>query len=205
MIMEIKESLRQYLTYNKEISEIEQIFYNLDNQLKYLHQKGFCVSELNSDTIFLDTNKHSSQSDHATFIFSSIARAQDIQRDSYNNILDLSKLAIGAFISVDNGFCDYTNLDNNYIKKYFNEMAGYIPNAEYFRGVILGEDTIQYYSDFINKKNTGGKGTAAQMVKANNYGKMYVADDESAFVQIVLYPVLLVTIIAIVAILTKLF
>jgi len=43
------------------------------------------------------------------------------------------------------------------------------------------------------------------LVKSNNYGKMYVPDEEAAFAQIVLYPVLIVTVIAIVAILSRFF
>lgn len=201
--MEKKETLRQYLTYNRDTNEIAQIFYNLDNQLKYLHRKGIYVNELNSDTIFLEENKNNSNDNQAVFMFSTLAKSKNIEKDISNNVVDFSKLAIGAFISIDNGFCDYTNLDNNYIKKYFDEMACYIPDAEYFRDVVINNDTTVYYSDFINNKNMGGKGNAVQMIKSNAYGKMYVNDDESAFVQIVLYPVLIVTIISIVAILSK--
>ena len=203
--MENKETLRQYLTYNKDTNEIEQIFYNLDNQLKYLHRHGVYVSELTSDTILLETSKTNSKDNQSIFMFSSLAKSNDIDKDAANNIVELSKLAVGAFISVDNGFCDYTNLDNNYIRKYFDEMAYYIPNSEYFRNVVIDGDTTVYYSDFINSKKSGGKGNSAQMVKSTPYGKMYVNDDESAFVQIVLYPVLIVTIISIVAILSRFF
>lgn len=203
--MENKETLRQYLTYNKNADEIEQIFYNLDNQLKYLHNKGIYVNELNSDTIFLEKNKNDSNNNQAVFIFSSLAKSKNIGNDASDNIVKFSKLAIGAFISIDNGFCDYTNLNDNYIKKYFDEMSYYIPNAEYFRDVVINNDTTLYYSDFINNKKTGGKGNSNQMIKSTAYGKMYVKDDESAFVQIVLYPVLIVTIISIVAILSRFF
>lgn len=203
--MKNKETLRQYLTYNKNADEIEQIFYNLDNQLKYLHIRGIYVNELNSDTIFLEKNKNDSDDNQAVFMFSSLAKSKNIEKDASNNIVDFSKLAIGAFISIDNGFCDYTNLDSNYIKKYFDEMSYYIPNEEYFRDVVMDNNTTIYYSDFINNKKTGGKGNSNQMIKSTAYGKMYVNDDESAFVQIVLYPVLIVTIISIIAILSRFF
>jgi hypothetical protein len=96
-------------------------------------------------------------------------------------------------------------MDNNYIKKYFDEMAYYIPDSEYFKDVVINNDTSIYYSDFIDNKKKGGKGNSTQMIKSTPYGKMYVNDDESAFVQIVFYPVLIVTIISIVAILTRFF
>lgn len=203
--MEKKETLRQYLTYNKDTNEMEQIFYNLDSQLKYLHSNGFYVRDLNSDTIFLEENKNYSHNGQSVFMFSSIAKSSNIDKDITSNIKNLSKLAIGAFISIDNGFCDYTNLDNNYIKKYFDEMSYYIPNSEYFRSIVTENDVIMYYSDFISQKNSGGKGNAVQKVKANSYGKMYVNDEEAAFVQIVLYPVLIVTVVAIVAIISRFF
>lgn len=203
--MEKKETLRQYLTYNKDANEMEQIFYNLDSQLKYLHSNGFYVRDLNSDTIFLEENKNYSHNGQSVFMFSSIAKSSNIDKDITSNIKNLSKLAIGAFISIDNGFCDYTNLDNNYIKKYFDEMSYYIPNSEYFRSIVTENDVIMYYSDFISQKNSGGKGNAVQKVKANSYGKMYVNDEEAAFVQIVLYPVLIVTVVAIVAIISRFF
>lgn len=200
-----KETLRQYLTYNKQINEIAQIFYNLDSQLKYLHSKGYCVGELNSDSILLETNKNSSPNNQSLFIFSSIVRVQNAEQDFSRNIIDLSKLAVGAFISIENGFCDYTNLDSSYIRKYFDEMAIYVPNADYFRNVIIDNDTTMYYSDFVNPKNSIGKSNSRQMVKSNNYGKMYVPDEEAAFVKIVIYPVLIITIIAVIAIFSKFF
>ena len=203
--MENKETLRQYLTYNKETIEIEQIFSNLSQQMKYLHQNGFYVSELNSDTILLEQNKNSSQSNQSIFMFSKIAKSKDIESDVKHNIIDLSKLAVGAFISIENGFCDYTQVDNNYIKRYFDEMAEYVPHSEYFRAVILDSDTKMYYVDYINQEKSGGKDNSVQKIKASNYGKMYTYDEEAAFVQIVLYPVLIVTIIAIVAIISKFF
>jgi len=202
--MKDKETLRQYLSYNKSVDGIEQIFCNLDTQMKYLHKKGYYVKDLNSDTILLEEYGVPSKNRPASFSFSSIERLHDMKNVS-DNIVDLSKLMIGAFISVENGFCDYTNLEHNYIKKYFEEMSYYIPNADYFRNVILNNDTSMYYSDFILENAQRGKSNANHLVKSNNYGKMYVPDEEAAFAQIVLYPVLIVTVIAIVAILSRFF
>ena len=201
--MEGKETLRQYLTYNKDINEIDQIFINLDSQLKYLHKNGYYVSELNSDTILLERNKVNSSVDYSMFMFSSIAKSQNNKEDFANNITSLSKLAIGAFISFDNGFTDYSQLDTNYIKKYFNEIAVYIPNSEYFANVILNDDTSSYYSDYVNQIVSNSKGKAVQKAKATEYGKMYTNDDEAAFVQIVFYPVIIISIITIIAVLSK--
>ncbi len=201
--MKGKETLRQYLTYNKDINEIDQIFRNLDSQLKYLHAHGYYVNELNSDTILLEKNKIDSSSNYSVFMFSTIAKSQNSKVDFPNNILSLSKLAIGAFLSFDNGFTDYSQLDTDYIKKYFKEIAIYIPNNEYFANVILNGDTSRYYSDYTNQVGSNSKGKAVQKAKATEYGKMYSNDDEAAFVQIVFYPVIIISIITIIAVLSK--
>lgn len=201
--MEKKETLRQYLTYNKDINEIDQIFINLDSQLKYLHKNGYYVSELNSDTILLETSKYSSFNNQSVFMFSNILRTKDKSKDFANNIVDLSKLAIGAFISTENGFCDYSKISTEYIKKYFDEIAFYLPNSEYFRNVIMNSDTSNYYSDYVNMTTSNSKSNSIQKKKSTEYGKMYTAEDESAFVQLVFYPVIIISVITIIAVLSK--
>lgn len=198
-----RETLRQYLTYNKETSKIDNIFYNLSAQLQYLHSAGYCVGELNSDTILLEVSKDASFRDEPNFMFGSIVRTNNPEKDFSKNVKDLSKLAIGAFISVENGFCDYSTFDDAYISKYYEEMAFYLPNPEYFQSVIVDNDTSVYYNDFINQKSSGGKGNSRQMVKSNSYGKMYVPDEEAAFAKIVIYPVLIISVIMVIAILSK--
>ena len=203
--MENKETLRHYLTYNKDTSEIEQIFYSLSVQLKIIHSKGYCVDKLNSDSILLEKNKNYSSTNQSLFSFSSISESHEPEKDFSKNITDLSKLAIGAFITAENGFCDYSSLETKYIKSYFDEMSNYISNSEYYRSVIMDNDTSMYYSDFVNQKNNGGKKNARQIIKANAYGKMYVPDEESAFIKIVVYPVLIIVVIMIIAMVSQFF
>ena len=200
--MEKKETLRQYLTYNKDIDEMNQIFLHLDSQLKYLHRNGYCVSELNSDTILLEEAKYTNKDNQNVFMFSSITKATS-ENDFSNNILDLSKLAIGAFISSENGFCDYSMLSTDYIKKYFEEIKVYLPNPAYYNGVIMNNDTSVYYSDYVQMTLGNAKANSNRMVKSNAYGKMYVPEDDAAFIQIVFYPVVILSIITIVAVLSK--
>lgn len=202
--MEKKETLRQYLTYNKDIDETNQIFINLYSQLNYLHKNGYFVSELNSDSILLEDSQYSSNSQNV-FMFSSIAKSKDKEKEFSNNILDLSKLAIGAFISVENGFCDYSGMSTDYIKKYFREISTYLPNSEYFSNVIMNNDTSNYYSDYVRIATGNSKGNSIQKTKANEYGKMYTPDDEAAFVQLVFYPVIIISIITVIAVLSKIF
>jgi len=201
--MEKKETLRQYLTYNKDFDEINEIFINLDQQLKYLHQNGFCVSELNSDSILLESNKYSSLNNKSMFMFASIVRSKNNVSDYSDNVRDLSKIAIGAFISAENGFCDYSQLSTDYIKKYFDEIAVYLPNRDYFSKVIMDND-MSYYSDYVQLTAGNSRSNSMQKRKSTEYGKMYVPEDDAAFIQIVFYPVILVAIITVIAVFSKL-
>lgn len=200
--MEKRETLRQYLTYNKDINLIENVFVNLDRQLKYLHQNGYYVSELNSDTIVFESDKYSSNQNQGTFMFTSIAKSNNSNVDFTNNILDLSKLAIGAYISTENGFCDYSRLSTDYIKKYFKEISIYLPNSEYFSNVLI-DNNFDYYNDYIQMSSGNSRSNSMQKTKVNEYGKMYVSEDNAAFIQIVFYPVIIISIITIIAVLSK--
>lgn len=206
MRVEKKESLRQYLSYNKDMEEINRIFVNLDNQMKYLHQKGYCIGELNSDSIVLEQSKYDTDSNESVFMFSSIVKSLNPTQDYLSNIVDLTKLAMGAFLSSENGFCDYSQLSTDYIKKYFSEIRNYLPNKEYFEQVITNDNTLNYYSDYVAKKEEGRtRSNSIQKTKATQYGKMYTNDEEAAFIQLVFYPVIIISIITVIAVFSKIF
>lgn len=200
--MEKKETLRQYLTYNRDVNEINEIFVNLDRQLKYLHQRGYCVSDLSSDSIILESNKFSSPDNQNVFMFSSITRTNNSVKDYSDNVEALSKIAIGAFMSVENGFCDYSQLSTEYIRKYFGEISMYLPNSEYFAKIIQDGD-ISYYSDYIQMTTGNSRNNTIQKRKVTEYGKMYVPEEDAAFIQIVFYPVIIISIITVIAVLAK--
>jgi len=202
--MEKRETLRQFLTYNKDVNIVENVFINLDRQLHYLHQNGYYVSELNSDTIVFEPGKYSSNQDQGTFMFASIAKSTNSDVDFANNILDLSKLAIGAYISTENGFCDYSRLSTDYIKKYFSEIAMYLPNRDYFSNVLM-DNNFYYYNDYIQMSSGNSRSNSMQKTKVNEYGKMYVPEDNAAFIQIVFYPVIIISIITVIAVFSKFF
>lgn len=195
--MEKSETLRQYLTYNKDSDLIDDIFLKLDNQMKYLHGKGYFVSELNSDTILLDESY-----DEPTFVFSAISKSSNKEQDFKKNIVDLSKLAIGAFISSENGFCDYTKMSDNYIKRYFNEISYYLPHPNYFESVLV-EGRAGYYSDYVRIQGENSKSNSMVKTKTNEYGKLYASNEEAAFIKIVFYPVVIICIITVIAVLSK--
>lgn len=195
--MEKRETLRQYLTYNKDSDLIDDIFLKLDNQMKYLHGKGYFVSELNSDTILLDESY-----DEPAFVFSAISKSSNKEQNFKKNIVDLSKLAIGAFISSENGFCDYTKMSDNYLKRYFNEISYYLPHPNYFESVLV-EGRFSYYSDYVRSQGGNSKSNSMVKTKTNEYGKLYASNEEAAFIKIVFYPVVIICIITVIAVLSK--
>lgn len=202
MRVEKKESLRQYLSYNKDMDEINHIFINLDHQMKYLHQRGYCIGELNSDTIVLENEKDGER----LFSFSSIVKSGDPIRDYSSNIMDLTKLAMGAFLSGENGFCDYSRLSTDYIRKYFGEIKAFLPNKDYFENVIMSPFASSYYSDYVASMQDGrSRNNSIQKTKATQYGKMYTGDEEAAFIQLVFYPVIIISIITVIAVFSKIF
>ncbi len=201
--MEIKESLRQYLTYNKDFDSINNIFISLYDQMKYLHKNGFYVSELSSDTIFWEESQEQLGMEEPRFTFVSISRSNDKDADFSKNVLDLTKLAVGAFISTENGFCDYTKMSTEYIKRYLRDISYYLPNSDYFENVLQNGDTSTYYSDYIRKGQGAGKTNAIVKTKTTEYGKMYASYDEAAFIRIVFYPVIIISLITVVAVLSK--
>lgn len=205
-----KLTLRQYFEYNKNISngDIEQIYYNLDSLMKHIHEMGYYVSKLDSDSIILESDKKSLSYDNPLFTFLNIDKNYNFENSNIiNNISDLSKLAVGTFISIETGFSDYSKLDNRYINDNFDEISSFVPNPEYFKNAIVTKDNNipMYYNDYVNQKNSRGKDNFRQMTKTNPYGKMYVADEESAFVKIVFYPVLIIIIVMAIAIFSKFF
>lgn len=202
MRVEKKESLRQYLSYNKDMEEINRIFINLDHQMKYLHQRGYCIGELNSDTIVLENERDNEK----VFSFSSIVRSNDPTSDYSSNIMDLTKLAMGAFLSGENGFCDYSQLSTDYIRKYFGEIKPFLPNKDYFEDVIMSPFASSYYSDYVVNMDLGrARSNSIQKTKATQYGKMYTNDEEAAFIQLIFYPVIIISIITVIAVFSKIF
>lgn len=200
-----KETLRQYLTYNRDINEVSNICYNLDRQLKYLHSQHYYVSKLNSDNILCENN--ASSSGYTTFTFSSIAKCHDVNQNIHDNIVDLAKLAIGIYISLENGFCDYTALDISQIRGSFDDIKTFIPNSDYYEKVIVDDDTSMYYSDYLHRLSSSSKTNAIQKVKATNQGKIYGYDDieDAAFIRIIFYPVMIVSFITVAILLYVIF
>ena len=197
--MENGERLRDYLSYEIKEEQLSSLFYALSFMLENLHQKGYEVTELNSDTI---------QIENQIPTFTQIARI-DIQKNlKEENILDLTKLMLGSYITISVGFSDYTKLSLSFLQENFNEMENIVPSSidkMYFREVIVNGKR-EYYHHFYERKaveleplgNSSSHSNARTKSKVlpNGVGKMYMLSDDSqdkmgAFINVIFYPTLL--------------
>lgn len=206
--MENKESLRQYFLYNKNIEgqDLLDIFLDLDYKLSVVHNSGYIVDNLNSDNIVYEEGFNFSSSSLRN-IFTDEAKRK--------NIRDLAKLNIGAQISIQSGFSDFTVIDTSVIVDNFDAISSSLVTAtqgdDYLKTVLLkGSDGI-YYNDYLfnlRKENQAagvGMSNSLVKVKSTEAGRAMALDDkDAAFVNVVFYPILIVLIIISVAVILTL-
>lgn len=186
------ENLGQYFTYNNDPEHIREIFLSLDKQLKIIHSKGYSV-DINSSSILYENGLGFSKFNQGLTVEERIA-----------NIEDLAKLAIGTYFSTPTGtFSDYTHLPNEYMRENFEFFESSIPkvlaNDNYYREVLVEGKAI-YYSDYLDKLKALPQGKTSENSRVLNYstpqGRAMTQKDESAFIDLAFYPILLtVTII----------
>ena len=181
------ENLGQYFTYNNEPEHIRDSFILLDNQLKIIHSKGYSV-DINSSSIVYENGLGFTRFN---------PRLTEQQRRA--NIEDLAKLAIGTYFSLPTGtFSDYTHLPIDYIRENFDffetSIQKSMPNDTYYREVLV-DGKISYYNDYLSKLKTSPQGKSNENSRVLNYstpqGRAMSQKDESAFIDLAFYPILL--------------
>lgn len=204
--MKNRENLEQYLTYQKSEKNLERIFYMLSILLEEIHKKGYRVEQLNSKTIIFEEEMP---------VFTTLVKNNSLKDDE--NIETLSKIMIGAFLTLQSGFSDYTKLPISYLRENYQDFEEAIRsqyfNKAYFKNVIINKE-YEYYHKFIEKeKNNQTNGMSNENQKAlqkskvlqNGVGKLYTYEDNndqmSAFINVIFYPTLLLvfTIVAVVS------
>ena len=144
-------------------NEIDQIFLQLDKELKYLHSKNYYVYIINYNTIVKNDEEVPTFLEIYKFNFS-----QNKQQIMDENIDDLNKTILGAYvynISIQSGLSiplDYVNYveiskhSPDYISSNFERIKMSIPNYEekelFYSNYIQGE--LSYYSDYISEKTS---------------------------------------------------
>lgn len=203
--MEYREDFRSYLTYNPDVDTIWNSFYNLDQKMKIIHSKGYYVSELNADTIVCVHKEN--QRPYLEFTSIGVLKNRD---DILDNIKNLSVLAISSYLSVGIGFSDYTKGNYNMLKNAFESIVENcdIPDSNYHKQLIVYDKVLGYFSDNCDDKlhNTSNSRNRT-IVKSTPQGGLYSNMDyentyeKAGFIEIVFYPVIMISIITIAAVL----
>ena len=149
-------NLVDYGISTKTVEEKRQFLFNLDYQLKYIHDNDGYVREVDSNNIFVDINNG--------FPY-------------FEEIFSISK---GGFDDPNDGLMSLDVLVNN-----FDKIKSYIPteDLDYYHDVFTNSNSIMYYSDYIQKQNNSSSrlaSNAMQYIKSTPAGRaMAINDNES--------------------------
>lgn len=140
------ETLSQYFLYNNDYSNIKNIFVNLSRQLKIIHEHGMIIPNLNSESIVVDDD----------FSFSTMEGTDNFSLDQRKNMISFAKIILGTYLSLPNGFKDFSNVNDEWFVNNINDICSSIADenfdSQYFKSIFL-EGSNEYYSDYIDRKN----------------------------------------------------
>ena len=201
------ETFAQRRSYNRNPEDIRTDLITLDDQMKIFHKDGYVV----------DVNPESIQFDGDMFVYTSFRKGFS-EEERRKNIEDLAKLAVGTYYSIPSGtFVDYTNVSTEYLRKSFDslQMSSSILKAAdndcYYHDVIVEGRNDVYYNDYLVKLaeyNASHRTNTRVVVKslgtlsgADSHEEPHPTglgipeyelykDKQSAFIDIIFYPVL---------------
>lgn len=184
------ELLRNYLIYTKDVDSITKAFYSISYQLKLWREKGYYIPDISSDTIIGTSDG---------FAFTKAIKNSGDNSYYDDNMKSLAKVFLGAYLSIDGGFVDYSSFSDGYIKNNFALIGSLLPRNNYiydYLKSLLENDYYCYYTDFVNKKIIDDKSNNENILKlVNDYNRLYPDNNfQSGFIEIVFYPVIVVMI-----------
>lgn len=183
-------------------------FYQLDAQLKRIHQSGGIVRNFSPQSVYIDeeTRIPSFQAiyPNSQYFFDS----DDQKRAQVEDVELLSTLALCVYLAgeeaeynLENGLLQFDVLKNNidFVTTYFPEE-----DLDYYKQVFSDSDVPIYYSDFIDQKmrTSSSFGNSRSLVRSTEAGKaMAQRNQEAAYVNYVL----MFTVVAVLTILSIFF
>lgn len=194
------ETLKDYFLCNPEC-DLSKIFYKLYGDLEIIHDNGMCVPELDSEHILHNDGK---------FSFGEMVSSYN-RENIRNNIVSLTKLFLGAFISIPTGFRDFSSVPMEWFLENMPSISGSITDDSfdflYFDNVLINGQNVYYNSYVDNLKRLDDMGSMSNVrgykkVLSNAASKFYeeqgVENDnsnenearKSAFIYFLFYPVL---------------
>lgn len=137
------ETLKDYFSYEVDSSNVDDVIESLSRQLKMIHERGAVIQPLSCDSIVYD-NK---------FYFDSLSKPVDFESEKKENIVTLSKIMIGAYLSIGAGFRDFSNIDSKWFFENIDDICSSVGmseyNKEYLASIFLSNNSL-YYSDFMD-------------------------------------------------------
>ncbi len=198
------EKLNDYFLYDYDGSGLSNVFDSLSERLKEIHAYNQYVPNISSDTITYDGN---------VFSFTGIQESRNMDYDKRKNITSLAKLILGSYLSVANGFKDFSQVDDNWFIQNIDDICSTITdddfNSDYFHAVF-GEGSNEYYTDFLDRKSqtealsgrenvnsyrkvlsNGASAFYAPETEGSEYTPDYTVEKKSANVTQIFYPLLI--------------
>lgn len=138
------ETLKDYFSYEMDSSNVDSVFENLSRQMKVIHEHGLVIPTLSCDSISFNNN----------FSFEAMSKPINFEQEKKENIISLSKIMIGAYISIGSGFRDFSSVDSKWFSDNIDDICSSVAmsdyNTEYLSSLFLSNSN-EYYSDFLDK------------------------------------------------------
>lgn len=197
---DIVETLEDYFLCNPEC-DLSKIFYKLYGDLEIIHDNGMYVPTLDSEHILYDDGKFS-------FGEMDSSHSKDNTR---GNIVSLTKLFLGTYISIPTGFRDFSSVPTEWFLENMPDISGAITDESfdflYFDNVLVNGQNVYYNSYVDNIKRLDDVGSMSNVrgykkVLSNAASKFYEDQSvenennndseikKSAFIYFLFYPVL---------------
>jgi len=206
------ETLNQYFSYNKDYNDMINAYRILYKKMKIIHDNGMQVPYIDSNHILYD----------GTFSFDSMVLSQNIEVGKRENLLSLTKLFLGTYLSLSTEFRDFSQVDNEWFSSNIDSISNSVTEEdypkEYFLSVLLNGENL-YFSDYLDKierensynsmsnknvykkvlSNAGSSLYQDNSINSNNDNdnEFSSIEKKSAFINIMFYPVLITSILLI--------
>lgn len=170
-------------------------FYQLDAQLKRIHQNGGIVRNFSPKYVYIDTE---TRTPAFQIIYPSSSYFFDIEDQRKAQVEDIQMLACLSFCvylsgeeaeyCLENGLLQFEVLKNNW-----DFIVTYLPEEDivYYKQIFNStiEDELSYYSDYIDQRRNidGALATSRALSKSTEAGRaMAGKDSEAAYVNYIL-------------------
>lgn len=198
------ETIRSYFALNKDYNEMVNVFSMLYKRLEVIHENGMYVPVISSDHILYEDG---------TFVFDDMRLADNIELRKRENLVALSKLFLGTFLSLSTDFKDFSMIDTDWFTSNMNSINSSIVAdqfyPEYFESVFI-EGNNEYFDDFYEKQlkkeelNSRSNNKTYKKILNNAASGLYsdyfeeevvdenVVEKKSAYINFLFYPTLII-------------